>query len=136
MNLALRPLHFGRRFAIYALVVDGDCQIEDMLAALERDDADLVASAVQLLDRVANHGPPKNKEKSRPVGDGIFELKPKRLRICYFYDANCMIVCTHGFEKPPRKVQDREIKKAVELRETYFNLKANNNRIPIQEIKP
>ncbi len=135
MKLTLRQILNGPAFCIYGLVFDGSCETEDFLAQAEQDDADEVASMVALLDRTAKHGPPRNKEKSREVGDGIFEFKSKSLRICYFYDSGKMIICTHGFGKPAKKVQDREIKRAGTLKQTYFNLKVKS-AILIEKSKP
>jgi phage-related protein len=126
MKLTIRPILHGPAFRIYGLVFDGSCETEDFLAQAEHDDPDEFASMVALLDRTTKHGPPKNKEKSREVGDGIYEFKSKSLRICYFYDSGKMIICTHGFGKPAKKVQDREIHRARALKQTYFNLKVKS----------
>ncbi len=113
------------------MTFDGSCETQDFLNKAERNDADELASLLALLDRVSKHGPPKNQEKSRDVGGDIFEFKSKSLRLCWFYDADRMIICIHGFGKPTKKVQDREIKRAGELRAAYFNLKVKST-IPIE----
>jgi hypothetical protein len=133
VSLTLRPIVSGSAFSVYALASGGGCELQSFFEQAERDDADELASMLALLAHAADHGPPKNKEKSRDVGDGILEFKAKSLRVCYFYDAGRMIICTHGFGKPNPKVQTREIKRARELRETYINLKVKS-AIPIEAI--
>lgn len=115
------------------MTFDGLCETQDFFEEAEKNDADELASMLALLEHAAEHGPPKNKEKSRDVGEGILEFKAKSLRVCWFYDAGRMIICTHGFGKPTPKVQTREIKRARELRETYFNLKVKSV-VPIEAI--
>ena len=126
MSLRLHTILSGAAFSVYALASGIDCELLSFFEKAERDNADELASMLALLEYVAEHGPPKNKEKSRDVGEGIFEFKAKSLRVCWFYDAGQMIICTHGFGKPTKKVQDREIKRARELRDTYVNLKVKS----------
>ena len=133
MKLTLRPLFNGPAFSIHALALDGSCETEEFFEQADRDNADEFDSLIALLDRAAKHGPPRNKEKSRDVGNDVFEFKAKSLRVCYFFDKGRMIICTHGFGKPARKVQNREIKRAVELCKLYFNLKAKAP-IPIEKV--
>lgn len=131
MTLTLRQLLHGPSFSILALCQNGICATEEFLAEAEKNDPDELSSLLALLERTSKHGPPKNKEKSRDVGGDILEFKSKSLRICYFYDKGRMIICTHGFGKPAKKVQNREIKHAMKLREQYFNLKVKSE-IPLE----
>lgn len=135
MKLALRPILNGPAFTIHALVLNGTCETQEFFTKAELDDADELASLVALLERSSKHGPPRNKEKSRDVGGDFFEFKTNSLRVCYFYDKGRMIICTHGFGKPQKKVQNREIKHALELRKLYFNLK-EQSPIPIEKPQP
>jgi putative component of toxin-antitoxin plasmid stabilization module len=43
----------------------------------------------------------RNKEQCRPLGDQVFELKTRGgSRLYFFFDADRIIVCTHGGSKP------------------------------------
>ena len=132
MKLALRELILGPAFNVYALVIDGKCETESFLAVADKNDEDEWASMLSLLDRVSKHGPPKNEQKSRDVGGDVLEFKAKSLRICYFFDAGRMIICTHGFQKPTKKVQNREIKQAIKIHSLYLEMK-KKGKIPIEK---
>lgn len=119
MKYTLRPLTDGNAFKIYSLVCDGTCKTTEFLSDVESNDPEELDKVMAFLERCATHGPPKNKEKSRPVGGGIFEAKTTTTRICYFYDAGKMIICTHGFYKPQPKVQNSEIKAAQKTLKNY-----------------
>ncbi len=60
--------------------------------------------------------------------DDIYELrvktKNKQLRfLCFFY-GDQLIVVTHGFVKKSDKVQDNQIKKAIEYRKNFLKKQA------------
>lgn len=89
-----------------------------------------ILQMINLLERVSHTGPPHRREVSRILRDGIFEFKRGSVRILYFYDANHIIVCTHGFQKQSRqtaRTPDAEIEKAIRLRDRYFQDKASGN---------
>ncbi len=74
-----------------------------------------------LLEHVAAHGPPKNRQKSNDLGEGIFELKPTdQIRLLYFFDDGRRIVMTHGVVKKRQKMDRVEIGKALDLRGRYL----------------
>ena len=80
-----------------------------------------------LLHHTARDGPPHDPRKSKPLRDGIFELRqgPKKgpkLRVFYFYDAGRMVICTHAAWK--REAVPEEIDRAVVWKARYFRAKA------------
>lgn len=103
--------------------LDGACATQQFLEQAEKQNEDEADSIVALLNWAAKSGPPRNKEKCRDVGDGIYEFKAKNLRICWFYDEGRIIICSHGFYKPNKKVQKREIKQAGKLKDAYLEAK-------------
>jgi|SRR5664279_1524956 len=123
MPIQLLELCAGSSFTIYALEIDGACTMQQFLEQAERLNEDEADSMLALLDWTAKSGPPRNKEKCREVGDGIYEFKAKSLRVCWFYEPGRIIICSHGFYKPTKKVQNREIKQAVTLRAKYLAAK-------------
>jgi phage-related protein len=60
---------------------------------------------------------------SAPLREKILELrvstKNGNFRFLYFFDDRIIII-THGFKKKTRKVPNREIEKAIEYRNIYF----------------
>lgn len=72
---------------------------------------------VALIQRVADHGPPRNEQICRSIQSvkGLYELKPGRVRIPFFYQ-NGRIILTHAFFKKGQSTPQREIDRAVRLR--------------------
>lgn len=69
----------------------------------------------------------KNPQKSKPLGDGIFELKPTdQARFPYFYDKEASLIITHGFLKKSNKTPIEQIEKAKALRTEFFKRKKEN----------
>ena len=123
MPYELKELKSGSAFTVYGLVRDGHCSTEEFLSEVEKNDQDALDSLLAVMERTANHGPPHNQQKCRAVGNGIYEFKPKYLRVCWFYDAGRMVICTHGFTKGTEKMQNDAIKKAVKEKNAYFEAK-------------
>lgn len=102
----------------------GECQLLDLLGSAE-EAADVEARKMLVLLRfAAKQGPPRNEEKSKSLGDDIFEFKTTDLRVLYFYDSNRLIICSHGFVKKTRKCPPSEKTAAIRNRELYFGAKA------------
>src|SRR5712691_2876899 len=77
------------------------------------------AKLMALLEYVAEHGPPRNEEKFRHEGNGVYALKTSTVRLYGFFDGQRRIVLTHGFKKHARggkKVQAREREHAERMR--------------------
>jgi len=80
-----------------------------------------------LIQHTARNGPPHDDRKSKPLRDGIFELRtgPKKgpkLRVFYFYDAGKMVICTHSVWK--REAVPEEIDKALAWKSRYLLAKS------------
>lgn len=105
----------------------GKCPVRVFIDRLQlRDRKRLVA----LLDHSANHGPPRNREKSKKIEgtDGLFEFKSFQDRIPWFYDSKesdgrGRIVMTHGFKKKDGPIPPGELRHAENMRRTYYRAK-------------
>jgi len=64
-------LDSGPAYSLYALVIKGKCQIKEFLNSLSGKD---LTQIFALLNRILEHGPPKNKRKFRIVDKKIFFL--------------------------------------------------------------
>ena len=75
--------------------------------------------------RILDVGPPRNQEKFKSIGDGIYELKTRGgVRILAFFGGELLersIVLTHGFKKPQKRVLKREKEKALRWYRDYSN---------------
>jgi hypothetical protein len=128
MELVLHRVCRGQRRELYALEerplpnenTKENRPLEDFLNDLAEHDPDEHAKISRLLRFAADHEPPRNKEKCRPVSDDFFEFKTGGgVRVLWFYDANRLIICTHGFPKGQEKRLAREVKHALEWKKKY-----------------
>jgi phage-related protein len=126
MSIELKPLPVAGRFKIYALKTGNSCLAEEFLDIQSSQMPDEVAKMMRLLDNAARDGQPRNKEKCNTLGDKIFEFKTKKLRLAWFWDAGCIIVCSHGWIKKSQKTPTGEIDRAIAARAAYFDAKDKN----------
>ena len=81
---------------------------------------------LNLLDRSCEHGIPKNTEKVRNLGDGLFEFKTGGgVRVFWFWDEGRMVICAHGIVKKSRKTPKKDLKVARERQAAYQEAKKN-----------
>lgn len=80
----------------------------------------------KILDNIKhlqNHGIFLREPYSKPLGDGISELRTRWgkdiTRVLYFFFAGKRIVLTHGFIKKTQKTPVREIERAKKYRVIY-----------------
>ena len=131
MSVVMRELRRGRSAAIFAMGTEKDCQVLDFLKDLAESNGAEAARTWALIDRTVEHGTPKNKEKCRFFSElRVFELKTRGgVRIMAFWDAGKLIVCSHAFLKKSTKTPKREMERAREAREQYFNSKQRGRLI-------
>jgi hypothetical protein len=103
-----------------------DCQVLDFLLAPGQDRARQTL-LIFLRMRLPVEGPPAhNRELCKSLGDGIFEFRrqPKgpKVRVLFFYDDGCRIICTNAFCKAERTPRSG-LELAKDLRQQYFRAK-------------
>ena len=61
--------------------------------------------------------------------DGVYELRVTcpntELRVVCIYDGDTIVVLFNAFKKKTQKTPDQEIKKAIKLKEEYYESKGN-----------
>lgn len=117
MNYDLLFVRDGAKCKIYAI---GD-MLNDFLQEQKRRAPKEVEKLSSLLTYTSQNGPPKNIERCRPLEDGLFEFKAGSLRVIWFWEANCLILCTHGFVKKCQKTPPGEIERAKKIKISYEN---------------
>lgn len=131
--MRVRRLPGDGRYEVLAVCDDGGTpellKLLDGLGANLGNDGDRL---IALLERVVKEGPPRNTNISHKLNGEIWEFIQGRLRVCWFYDAGGIVVCTHGFIKKSQKTPEREIKRAERYRQAYFKAKAEG-RLYIEE---
>lgn len=63
------------------------------------------------------------------IRDGIYEFRVNygnnEFRIFFIYDGDTVVVLFNAFKKKTQKTPDKEIKKAIKLKEEYYATKGN-----------
>lgn len=100
---------------------DGNCELAYWIMKLKVSQQDKV---IAWIDKLQEMGPLLPRPYADLLRDGIHELRIKvsgnQVRILYFFVFENRIVLTHPFYKNVSKVPEKEIKKAIQLREEYI----------------
>ena len=63
------------------------------------------------------------------IRDGVYELRVScpntELRVFFIYDGDTIVVLFNAFKKKTQKTPDQEIKKAINLKDEYYESKRN-----------
>jgi len=121
-------------FDIYAIVTNDVCIVWEYISTLVEEDKKKI---LLLLNSISSNGIPHSEYKFKFLGDDIFELKTSGgTRILCFFGGSSLprsLILTHGFNKPKRKILQREKEKALEWRKEYFEITDINEKIIIME---
>lgn len=102
--------------------MDGTRPAEDFIASLNED---MQAKIFRAVDTLRDYGPRLREPFSKPLGDGIFELRAKFgsdiSRVLYFFVIGRRAILTHGFIKKTDKTPPAEIERAKRYRSDYLN---------------
>ena len=92
---------------------NGECPVEAFLSSL---DVKMRAKLVGLLELLEEKGNKLREPYSKPIDDGLFELRCKVgnniTRVLYFFYYEGKIILTNGFIKKTQKTPPEEIKLA------------------------
>jgi phage-related protein len=110
---------------IFYRKADGSCPIEDFLDSL---DCKMRAKILRSIVLLENNGNDLREPYSKPLGDGIFELRIQLgsdiARTLYFFIEGHNIILTNGFIKKTQKTPKSIIDLAKKYRKDY--LKGDN----------
>ena len=105
---------------------DGSCPVEEFLDSLDNKMRAKILLAIALLE---TNGPQLREPYSKPVGDGLFEIRAKQgnniTRTLYFFYDGKQIILTNGFVKKTQKTPSAEIQRAKKYRAEYLRLKGD-----------
>lgn len=103
---------------------DDSCPVKDFINSLDAKIRAKVLGGVSLLKQ---NGPRLREPYSKPLGDGLFELRTKQgsdiTRVLYFFFDGKQIVMTNGFVKKTQKTPPGEIETAKKYRSEYLSRK-------------
>ena len=99
---------------------DGSRPAEDFILS---QDAKMQAKIFATLELLEIKGPGLREPFSKPLGDGIFEVRAKQgsdiSRVLYFFVVGRKVILTNGFIKKTQKTPSREIDRAKQYRADY-----------------
>lgn len=103
---------------------NGTCPVQEFLDSLNDK---MRAKVLRMILLLEEHGTELREPYSKPLNDGIFELRIKQssdiTRVLYFFMTGKKIILTNGFMKKSMKIPRPEIYKALKYREDYRNRK-------------
>lgn len=97
----------------------------DFINKLSKDEINKIRRALDLFkveDKIPSHF-------IKFIRDGIYEFRVtygnNEFRIFFIYDGDTIVVLFNAFKKKTQKTPDSEIKKALKLKEEYYDTKRN-----------
>lgn len=108
----------GAKTTIWLLFASKDeCQPLEFMENLGERERKKVAA---LLEYTTENGPHRDETRFKHLGGQIFEFKPYGIRLlCFRTDSGYVVV--RGHDKSKKRLTQREIAKARDLREAFFN---------------
>ena len=105
---------------------DGSRPAEEFILS---QDKKMMAKIYMIFEFLKYQGPALREPYSKPLGDGIFEIRAKSgsniSRVLYFFVIGKKVIITNGFVKKTRKTPLEEIKKAKRFRSDYQQREGN-----------
>lgn len=91
------------------------------------------AKVVRTIKLLADNGPALREPYSKPLGDGIFELRIQlatdAVRVLYFFWVGDRAVLTNGFTKKTPKTPAEAIERAKTYRQDFLQRQVPNDKI-------
>lgn len=108
---------------------DGRCPVEEFLDSLEPK---LLAKTLRTIDLLEANGPLLREPYSKPLENGIFELRTKQgsdiTRVLYFFIVGKKAILTNGFIKKTQKIP-REEKELAKKYKADYERRAGNEQL-------
>ncbi len=104
----------------YYELEDGTRPAEEFILSQDKKMQAKIFLSLELLEGM---GPELREPYSKPLGNGIFEVRAKQgsdiSRVLYFFVVGRKIILTNGFVKKTMKIPPREIERAKRYRADY-----------------
>lgn len=111
------------------LQIGSDAAADEFLVALTTSNSHAARSLQTSMATLTSVDSYHNDRKFKRVAEGIYEIKVPGIRLYCFKDQvdglpARLIVATNGGTKNTKREQDSDIRRAMRIRESYFQLKA------------
>ena len=105
---------------------DGTEPAKDFILSLDKK---MRAKMLRTISLLADNGPELREPHSKPLDDGIFELRAKVgsdiSRVLYFFIVGRRVILTNGFIKKTQKTPPAELERAKRYRADYLGREEN-----------
>lgn len=112
-------------FCIMRKIITYKHYFSDFISTLSKDECGKIRRALDLFkveDKIPRHF-------IKFIRDGVYEFRVNcrnnEFRIFFIYDGDTVVVLFNAFKKKTQKTPDNEIKKAIKLKEEYYDAKRN-----------
>lgn len=128
MEIVLKEVHAGPCRTVVTLQIGSDTAADEFLAALTASNPHAARSLQTSMATIASVDSYHNERKFKRVAEGIYEIKVPSIRLYCFMDQveglpAKLIVATNGGGKNTKREQDSDIRRAMRIRDRYFQLK-------------
>ena len=107
---------------------DGTEPAKDFILSLDKK---MRAKMLRTISLLADNGPDLREPCSKPLSDGIFELRAKVgsdiSRVLYFFIVGRRVILTNGFIKKTQKTPPAELERAKRYRADYLGREENRS---------
>lgn len=105
---------------------DGTEPAKEFILSLDKK---MRAKMLRTVELLSHNGPELREPCSKPLGDGIFELRAKVgsdiSRVLYFFVVGRRVILTNGFIKKTQKTPSSEIERAKRYRAEFLSREEN-----------
>lgn len=139
MEIVLKEVHVGPCRTVVVLRLGNDTSADDFLNHLIASNPNAASSLKTSMATITAMEEYHNERKFKRVAEGIYEIKVPGTRLYCFKEQldglpAKLIVATNGGGKNTQREQNRDIKRAIGLRERYLAMK-NQETTELRYIK-
>lgn len=120
MPLKVRYLWDGAQYTLYALELGDEHDYDAFRKAMRRDRSKEMATMIQRLERLADHGITAKTQNFNDLGDGLWEAKTSGgLRVTFFRRGTDIFILDSGLAKKTPKIKPADLQRALKRRELF-----------------
>lgn len=142
VEITMKELHVGACKTVVSMQIDGNTELQKFLDGLIKSAPGKAKSIQTAMATISSEDNYVNDQKYKSTSEkGIYEIKAGDVRLYCFQDRlsndlPCLIIATNGGGKNTKREQNRDIKKASQIKIEYFKAKKlNTTELNYQELK-
>lgn len=123
-RFTLHPLATGRSMDVYALSVDGRCEIIEFLLEQYEQRDDFFRDLRNMLQHIAEHGfrTPQTWYRRIVTWPDLWEVRKGKHRLLGFAYGNMLVLCTHRLKRGP-ELPAADFRQVAQLRHEWLSEK-------------